>query len=120
MNIQEEFYKRYGMKLDEILPSGQNEQDKVKRYIEQQKNILETYCQSFNPYFSYDKLKDKEIFDSILLVQMWYVVNTHDFSILSGLENNANLPLSEISERIISPFAKQQLKNYGFCYRGII
>lgn len=124
MDLKKEFLKKYGIDLNTILPNGNDEQNKVSRFIEQQKQILITYCQTFNRFFNLEKISEtkKEKFDEIVLTQMWYSINTEDYTAISGLDtiNNTVLPISELAERFVAPLAKLDLKNNGFCYRGIL
>lgn len=123
MNIENEFKNKYGVELNNVLPDGNDEQNKVKRFIEKQKLNLITFCKSYNVRFSYDNLSDasKQIFDGILLDQMWYVLNAEDFTEFSGLDvaTGTTIALTELTSRYISPIVQMQLKNEGFCYRGL-
>lgn len=123
MDFKKEFENKYGLDLEEILPNAHFEQDKVERFITRQIELLETFCQSRNNTFSYKDLNDqkKNIFNQIVLEQMYWNLNTEDYSLVSGLDlsSGITIPLSELKSRYISPIVQTKLKAKGFCYRGI-
>lgn len=123
MDLKKEFENKYGLDLEEILPNAHFEQDKVHRFIARQIELLETFCQSRNSTFSYKDLSEqkKNIFDEIALEQMYWTLNTEDYTLVSGLDvlSGITIPLSELKSRYVSPIAQTKLKANGFCYRGL-
>ena len=121
--IKEKFKLKYGLSLDNYIEANDFDQDQVIRTFNNQKWLLEVYCRSLIHSFEYDKLSDarKLIFDDLVLVQINYVINTFDFTTLSGLDigTNSTIPQNEIINRYVSPVVKEELKNRGFLFRGL-
>ena len=121
--IIEQFKEKFGIDLNVYTADNELDQDHVTRVYKRQKYLLETYCKSFNYNFNYDKLSNakKEMFNDLVLEQIYYVLNNFDFSTLAGFDfgSNSSLPLAELRERYVSPIVKEQLKNSGFAYRGL-
>lgn len=122
--IKKSFYQIYGKQLDPLILNDDNEQGKADRFIERQREVLITFCKSRNINFNYDKLDEqgKNLFDYILLEQLYWVLNNEDFTLLSGYDvvNNQSVAISDIVSRYVSPNVQTRLSNFGFCYRGII
>ena len=122
--IKKSFYQIYGKQLDPLILNDDNEQGKADRFIERQREVLITFCKSRNINFNYEKLDEqgKNLFDYILLEQLYWVLNNEDFTILSGYDvvNNQSVAISDIVSRYVSPNVQIRLSNFGFCYRGII
>ena len=122
--IKKSFYQIYGKQLDPLILNDDNEQGKADRFIERQREILITFCKSRNINFDYNKLDEqsKNLFDYILLEQLYWVLNNEDFTLLSGYDvvNNQSVAISDIVSRYVSPNVQIRLSNFGFCYRGII
>ena len=122
--IKKSFYQIYGKQLDPLILNDDNEQGKADRFIERQREVLITFCKSRNINFNYEKLDEqgKNLFDYILLEQLYWVLNNEDFTILSGYDvvNNQSVSISDIVSRYVSPNVQIRLSNFGFCYRGII
>ena len=122
--IKKTFYQIYGKQLDPLILNDDNEQGKADRFIERQRGILITFCKSRNINFDYNKLDEqsKNLFDYILLEQLYWVLNNEDFTLLSGYDvvNNQSVAISDIVSRYVSPNVQIRLSNFGFCYRGII
>ena len=122
--IKKSFYQIYGKQLDPLILNDDNEQGKADRFIERQRGILITFCKSRNINFDYNKLDEqsKNLFDYILLEQLYWVLNNEDFTLLSGYDvvNNQSVAISDIVSRYVSPNVQIRLSNFGFCYRGII
>lgn len=122
--IKKSFYQIYGKQLDPLILNDDNEQGKADRFIERQREVLITFCKSRNINFNYDKLDEqgKNLFDYILLEQLYWVLNNEDFTLLSGYDvvNNQSVSISDIVSRYVSPNVQTRLSNFGFCYRGII
>ena len=122
MNFRQEFLKKYDRDLESILPNGDDEQNKVERFVRRQIETLETYCQSMNISFSYDNLSQikKDVFDAIVIDQMAWVLSTDNYSLISGLDiaTGVTIPLEELEKRYVSPTAQMKLKAKGFCFRG--
>lgn len=123
MNFKQEFLNKYGIDLNNVLPNGNDEQNKVDRFVRQQQELLIAYCKSFNCLFDVANLSatKKDKFDQITLTQMWYALNTEDYTAFSGVDivNNVVMPIADLTDRFIAPLAKLELKNNGFCYRGL-
>jgi hypothetical protein len=123
MDLKKEFENKYGLDLEEILPNAHFEQDKVHRFIARQIELLETFCQSRNSTFSYKDLSEqkKNIFDEIALEQMYWTLNTDDYSVVSGIDltTGMSIPIIELTSRYISPTVQIKLKANGFCFRGL-
>lgn len=123
MDLKKEFENKYGLDLEEILPNAHFEQDKVHRFIARQIELLETFCQSRNSTFSYKDLSEqkKNIFDEIALDQMYWTLNTDDYSVVSGIDltTGMSIPIIELTSRYISPTVQIKLKANGFCFRGL-
>lgn len=123
MDLKKEFENKYGLDLEEILPNAHFEQDKVHRFIARQIELLETFCQSRNSTFSYKDLSEqkKNIFDEIALEQMYWTLNTEDYSVVSGIDltTGMSIPIIELTSRYISPTVQIKLKANGFCFRGL-
>ena len=123
MDLKKEFENKYGLDLEEILPNAHFEQDKVKRFIDQQIELVETYCKSKNVTFNYKNLTTarKEVFDDIVLDQMYWTLNTDDYSVVSGIDltTGMSIPIIELTSRYISPTVQIKLKANGFCFRGL-
>lgn len=121
--IIEQFKEKFGIDLNVYTSDNELDQDHVTRVYKRQQYLLETYCKSFNYNFNYDKLSNakKEMFNDLVLEQIYYVLNNFDFSTLAGFDfgSNSSLPLAELRERYVSPIVKEQLKNSGFVYRGL-
>lgn len=121
--IKEKFKFTYGLSLENYIEANDFDQDQVIRTFNRQKWLLEVYCRSWIHSFEYDKLSDarKVIFDDLVLEQIYYVINTFDFTTLSGLDigTNSTIPQNEIINRYISPVVKEELKNRGFLFRGL-
>ena len=122
--IKKSFYQIYGKQLDPLILNDDNEQGKADRFIERQREILITFCKSRNINFDYNRLNEqsKNLFDYILLEQLYWVLNNEDFTLLSGYDvvNNQSVAISDIVSRYVSPNVQIRLSNFGFCYRGII
>ena len=122
--IKKSFYQIYGKQLEPLILNDDNEQGKADRFIERQREVLITFCKSRNINFNYEKLDEqgKNLFDYILLEQLYWVLNNEDFTILSGYDvvNNQSVAISDIVSRYVSPNVQIRLSNFGFCYRGII
>ena len=122
--IKKSFYQIYGKQLDPLILNDDNEQGKADRFIERQRGILITFCKSRNINFDYNRLNEqsKNLFDYILLEQLYWVLNNEDFTLLSGYDvvNNQSVAISDIVSRYVSPNVQIRLSNFGFCYRGII
>ena len=122
--IKKSFYQIYGKQLDPLILNDDNEQGKADRFIERQRGILITFCKSRNINFDYNKLDEqsKNLFDYILLEQLYWVLNNEDFTLLSGYDvvNNQSVAISDIVSRYVSPNVQIRLSNFGFCFRGII
>ena len=122
--IKKSFYQIYGKQLEPLILNDDNEQGKADRFIERQRGILITFCKSRNINFDYNKLDEqsKNLFDYILLEQLYWVLNNEDFTVLSGYDvvNNQSVAISDIVSRYVSPNVQIRLSNFGFCYRGII
>lgn len=122
--IKKSFYQIYGKQLDPLILNDDNEQGKADRFIERQREVLITFCKSRNINFNYEKLDEqgKNLFDYILLEQLYWVLNNEDFTLLSGYDvvNNQSVAISDIVSRYVSPNVQIRLSNFGFCYRGII
>lgn len=122
--IKKSFYQIYGKQLEPLILNDDNEQGKADRFIERQREVLITFCKSRNINFNYDKLDEqgKNLFDYILLEQLYWVLNNEDFTLLSGYDvvNNQSVSISDIVSRYVSPNVQTRLSNFGFCYRGII
>lgn len=122
--IKKSFYQIYGKQLEPLILNDDNEQGKADRFIERQRGILITFCKSRNINFNYEKLDEqgKNLFDYILLEQLYWVLNNEDFTLLSGYDvvNNQSVAISDIVSRYVSPNVQIRLSNFGFCYRGII
>ena len=122
--IKKSFYQIYGKQLEPLILNDDNEQGKADRFIERQRGILITFCKSRNINFDYNRLNEqsKNLFDYILLEQLYWVLNNEDFTILSGYDvvNNQSVAISDIVSRYVSPNVQIRLSNFGFCYRGII
>lgn len=122
--IKRSFYQIYGKQLEPLILNDDNEQGKADRFIERQREILITFCKSRNINFDYNKLNEqsKNLFDYILLEQLYWVLNNEDFTLLSGYDvvNNQSVAISDIVSRYVSPNVQIRLSNFGFCYRGII
>lgn len=122
--IKKSFYQIYGKQLEPLILNDDNEQGKADRFIERQRGILITFCKSRNINFDYNKLDEqsKNLFDYILLEQLYWVLNNEDFTLLSGYDvvNNQSVAISDIVSRYVSPNVQIRLSNFGFCYRGII
>lgn len=123
MDLKKEFENKYGLDLEEILPNAHFEQDKVHRFIDQQIELVETYCKSKNVTFNYKNLTTarKEVFDNIVLDQMYWTLNTDDYSVVSGIDltTGMSIPIIELTSRYISPTVQIKLKANGFCFRGL-
>ena len=123
MDLKKEFENKYGLDLEEILPNAHFEQNKVKRFIDQQIELVETYCKSKNATFNYKNLTTarKEVFDNIVLDQMYWTLNTDDYSVVSGIDltTGMSIPIIELTSRYISPTVQIKLKANGFCFRGL-
>lgn len=123
MDLKKEFENKYGLDLEEILPNAHFEQAKVHRFIARQIELLETFCQSRNSTFSYKDLSEqkKNIFDEIALEQMYWTLNTDDYSVVSGIDltTGMSIPIIELTSRYISPTVQIKLKANGFCFRGL-
>lgn len=123
MDLKKEFENKYGLDLEEILPNAHFEQDKVHRFIDQQIELVETYCKSKNVTFNYKNLTTarKEVFDDIVLDQMYWTLNTDDYSVVSGIDltTGMSIPIIELTSRYISPTVQIKLKANGFCFRGL-
>lgn len=121
--IIEQFKEKFGIDLNTYASDNGLDQDHVKRVYKRQKYLLETYCKSFNYNFNYEKLSNtkKEMFNDLVLEQIYYVLNNFDFSTLAGYDfgNNSATPQEEIIKRVVSPIVKEQLKSSGFAYRGL-
>lgn len=122
--IKRSFYQIYGKQLEPLILNDDNEQGKADRFIERQREILITFCKSRNINFDYNRLNEqsKNLFDYILLEQLYWVLNNEDFTLLSGYDvvNNQSVAISDIVSRYVSPNVQIRLSNFGFCYRGII
>lgn len=122
--IKKSFYQIYGKQLEPLILNDDNEQGKADRFIERQREVLITFCKSRNINFNYEKLDEqgKNLFDYILLEQLYWVLNNEDFTLLSGYDvvNNQSVAISDIVSRYVSPNVQIRLSNFGFCYRGII
>ena len=122
--IKKSFYQIYGKQLEPLILNDDNEQGKADRFIERQREILITFCKSRNINFDYNRLNEqrKNLFDYILLEQLYWVLNNEDFTLLSGYDvvNNQSVAISDIVSRYVSPNVQIRLSNFGFCYRGII
>ena len=122
--IKKSFYQIYGKQLEPLILNDDNEQGKADRFIERQREILITFCKSRNINFDYNRLNEqsKNLFDYILLEQLYWVLNNEDFTVLSGYDvvNNQSVAISDIVSRYVSPNVQIRLSNFGFCYRGII
>lgn len=122
--IKKSFYQIYGKQLEPLILNDDNEQGKADRFIDRQREVLITFCKSRNINFNYDKLDEqgKNLFDYILLEQLYWVLNNEDFTLLSGYDvvNNQSVSISDIVSRYVSPNVQTRLSNFGFCYRGII
>lgn len=122
--IKKSFYQIYGKQLEPLILNDDNEQGKADRFIDRQREVLITFCKSRNINFNYDKLDEqgKNLFDYILLEQLYWVLNNEDFTLLSGYDvvNNQSVSISDIVSRYVSPNVQIRLSNFGFCYRGII
>lgn len=122
--IKKSFYQIYGKQLEPLILNDDNEQGKADRFIERQRGILITFCKSRNINFDYNRLNEqsKNLFDYILLEQLYWVLNNEDFTLLSGYDvvNNQSVAISDIVSRYVSPNVQIRLSNFGFCYRGII
>ena len=122
--IKKSFYQIYGKQLEPLILNDDNEQGKADRFIERQRGILITFCKSRNINLDYNKLDEqsKNLFDYILLEQLYWVLNNEDFTLLSGYDvvNNQSVAISDIVSRYVSPNVQIRLSNFGFCYRGII
>lgn len=121
--IIEQFKEKFGIDLNVYASSNGLDQDHVTRVYKRQKYLLETYCKSFNYKFDYNKLSlpKQEMFNDLVLEQIYYVLNNFDFSTLAGYDfgNNSATPQEEIIKRVVSPIVKEQLKSSGFAYRGL-
>lgn len=121
--IIEQFKEKFGIDLNVYTSDNGLDQDHVTRVYKRQKYLLETYCKSFNYNFNYDKLSNakKEMFNDLVLEQIYYVLNNFDFSTLAGYDfgNNSATPQEELIKRVVSPIVKEQLKSSGFVYRGL-
>lgn len=84
---------------------------------------METYCKSKNVTFNYKNLTTarKEVFDDIVLDQMYWTLNTDDYSVVSGIDltTGMSIPIIELTSRYISPTVQIKLKANGFCFRGL-
>lgn len=122
--VKKSFYQIYGKQLEPLILNDDNEQGKADRFIERQREILITFCKSRNINFDYNRLNEqsKNLFDYILLEQLYWVLNNEDFTVLSGYDvvNNQSVAISDIVSRYVSPNVQIRLSNFGFCYRGII
>ena len=122
--IKKSFYQIYGKQLEPLILNDDNEQGKADRFIDRQREILITFCKSRNINFDYNRLNEqsKNLFDYILLEQLYWVLNNEDFTLLSGYDvvNNQSVAISDIVSRYVSPNVQIRLSNFGFCYRGII
>ena len=122
--IKKSFYQIYGKQLEPLILNDDNEQGKADRFIDRQREVLITFCKSRNINFNYEKLDEqgKNLFDYILLEQLYWVLNNEDFTLLSGYDvvNNQSVSISDIVSRYVSPNVQTRLSNFGFCYRGII
>ena len=122
--VKKSFYQIYGKQLEPLILNDDNEQGKADRFIERQREILITFCKSRNINFDYNRLNEqsKNLFDYILLEQLYWVLNNEDFTLLSGYDvvNNQSVAISDIVSRYVSPNVQIRLSNFGFCYRGII
>ena len=122
--IKRSFYQIYGKQLEPLILNDDNEQGKADRFIDRQREILITFCKSRNINFDYNRLNEqsKNLFDYILLEQLYWVLNNEDFTLLSGYDvvNNQSVAISDIVSRYVSPNVQIRLSNFGFCYRGII
>ena len=122
--VKKSFYQIYGKQLEPLILNDDNEQGKADRFIERQRGILITFCKSRNINFDYNRLNEqsKNLFDYILLEQLYWVLNNEDFTVLSGYDvvNNQSVAISDIVSRYVSPNVQIRLSNFGFCYRGII
>ena len=122
--IKKSFYQIYGKQLEPLILNDDNEQGKADRFIDRQREVLITFCKSRNINFNYEKLDEqgKNLFDYILLEQLYWVLNNEDFTLLSGYDvvNNQSVSISDIVSRYVSPNVQTRLRNFGFCYRGII
>ena len=123
MNFEKKFLEKYGLELNDVAPNGNFEQNKVKRFIDQQIELVETYCKSKNVTFNYKNLTTarKEVFDDIVLDQMYWTLNTDDYSVVSGIDltTGISIPIIELTSRYISPTVQIKLKANGFCFRGL-
>lgn len=121
--IIEQFKEKFGIDLNVYASTNGLDQDHVKRIYNYQKFVVEVFCKSFNHKFNYDKLSNarKEIFNDLILNQIYYVLSNFDFSTLAGYDfgNNSATPQEEIIKRIVSPIVKEALKAEGFLYRGL-
>lgn len=122
--IINEFLIRYGINLNNYINvEDTDDQNPIERIFNRQRYVLEAYCRTFNTTLKYESLNDtnKEKINELVLEQMYYVLNNFDFTTLAGFDMglNSSLPLSEITNRYISPIVKEELKNSNFLYRGI-
>ena len=119
--IKKSFYQIYGKQLEPLILNDDNEQGKADRFIERQRGILITFCKSRNINFDYNRLNEqsKNLFDYILLEQLYWVLNNEDFTLLSGYDvvNNQSVAISDIVSRYVSPNVQIRLSNFGFCYK---
>lgn len=122
--ITDLFLNKYGISLNTyISQSNAEDQYPIKRIFERQKDLLSIYCRSFSHSFDYDKLstRKKDKFNLLVLEQMYYILNNFDFSTLAGFDLGINsmLPLSEITNRFISPLVKEDIKMSNLVYSGL-
>lgn len=121
--IIEQFKEKFGIDLNVYVSNNGLDQDHVMRVYNYQKFVIEVFCKSFNRNFNYEKLSlsRKEIFNDLILNQIYYVLSNFDFSTLAGYDfvNNSAAPQEEIIKRIVSPIVKEALKAEGFLYRGL-
>lgn len=121
--IKEKFKNKYGLLLEQYLEASGVEQDEVVRFFNRQKEIVEEYCKSVICTFNSEKLSplyyDK--FETWVFEQMYYVLNTYDYTIVAGIDvgTNSTLPLQELVNRYLSPFLKYKINNSGVLFRGL-
>lgn len=122
LQFQDDYALKYGENLADkvaVLPKPMQ----VEAFIERVSDIIDIIIGKSMPNFDETLLSDnqKEAIYKAKLEQAYYMANTEDYSIVSGVDFVTGQMLSQqdLFNRTVSPFAKQILTNAGLQYRGL-
>lgn len=122
-NFTNEFLKRTGVELSVKVPGGNDDSNKVERFIRRVVSVVEAEIWRYNAHFRPDKLDDfqKEMLLKAQIEQGLYLLSTGDLNLISGYDpiNATFVPVDELRKRAFSPLARQYLMRAGLLYRGI-